>query len=181
MKTITVKYQIYKFKELNREAKDLAIANWYAKEDYPFFNEDLKESCRCLLDQYKIKYNDDLSLGYSLSYSQGDGLNFQGTFKWKNTDIKISHTWRYPFAEASYITMYDKNGDEIISKSARIEQIDDYNKFINKFIKIYLHICNELEKEGYEELAYRMDDKEFAEHCETNGYNFFKDGRMANL
>jgi hypothetical protein len=182
MKKITVVYSVYHFKELSREAKDRAIKDWYEDEDYPFLEDNLTESCKGLLEQHKITGGP--TLGYSLSYSQGDGLNFTGSFQWRGYSVNISHSWRYPFASASEITLYDKGDEELISASARIDPELDKSKEgkkLNQFIKIYLDICRQLEKEGYGILEYRMDDKEFAEHCKSNGYNFFKNGKMANL
>ncbi|MFA5240427.1 MAG: hypothetical protein WC476_12075 [Phycisphaerae bacterium] len=182
MKKVKVVYEVYRFKELNREAKDKAIANWYEKEDYPFLEEQLTESCKALLEAAKIK--GDPALGYSLSYSQGDGLNFTGEFEWRKYRITVTHSWRYPFASASEITLSNEEGGEIISESAKI--LPKFNaskesKLFNRFAKIYLGICFKLEREGYATLEYRMNDKEFAEHCQANNYNFFKDGRMINL
>jgi len=143
MKKVKVIYEVYRFKELGRKAK-------------------------ALLAQHKIK--GEPTLGYSLSCSQGDGLNFTGDFEWKGYQVKITHSWRYPFASASEIALYDKEGEEV-----------EEGKVAERFKTLYLQICKELEKEGYGVLDYRMDDKEFAEHCEVNEYNFFKNGRMANL
>ena len=182
MKKVKVVYEVYRFKELSQEAKDEAIANWYEHEDYPWLADDLTESCNALLEEEHIKGNPKLE--YSLSYCQGDGLNFTGEFFWRGYRVVITHSWRYPFASASEITLFDKEGEELVSRSARIDSEldkDKHGKRLNQFITIYLDICKRLEKEGYGILGCRMDDKEFSEHCEANEYNFFKDGKMANL
>lgn len=171
MKKIKVEYEVYDFEELSRESKDKVITKWYEEiEDYPFLSEDLSESCKALLEENKIKYFDDLELGYSLSYSQGDGLCFGGNFEWKNYNVKIIHNYKCEFASSAKITLIDKEGEEITEG-------EDFDQFES----IYLNICKKLEKEGYGILEYRMSDKEFSEVCEANDYNFFKDGRMANL
>jgi hypothetical protein len=166
MQTITVKYQVFNFQELNREAKEKAIKDHYEAEEYPFLESDLIESLKALLEQKKVKY-DNIKLLYSLSYCQGDGLCFTGNFEYKGKHYKITHSYRYYF-----------------SKSVEIEEIkEDENIYLpfqdNKdhpFIKLYLSICKELEKEGYGILEYRMNDKEFAEFCESNDYKFLKTG-----
>jgi hypothetical protein len=170
MKKVKVEYEVYDFKELSREAKDKAIEIWYEAENYPFLEEELTESCKALLKENKIKYFDDLKLGYSLSYSQGDGLHFVGNFEWKQYNIRIIHNYRYAFSSSAEISLINTEGEEITEGK-------DYEEFNS----IYLNICKKLEKEGYATLEYRMNDKEFQEHCKVNKYNFFKDGRMANL
>ena len=170
MKIVNVKYQVYQFKELSKEVKEKVKATWYENEDYYMLSDDLKESCKMFLDENKIKYNDDLNLGYSLSYSQGDGLNFTGNFEWKKYLIKITHSWRYSFASSSDIVIMDEEGEEI--NDEKIEK---------QFKDLYLDICKKLENEGYGVIEYRMDDKEFQELCNSNEYNFLKDGKMVNL
>ncbi len=163
----TREYKVYQFKELSEEAKENAIRIWYESEDYPFLSDDLTESCKTLLEGNKIQYNNDLNLGYSLSCCQGDGLNFTGNFQWKKYDIKITHSWRYPFASSSDISIVNEEGEDIENVKIR-----------EQFKNIYLNICNELEKEGYGILEYRMNDEEFTELCEWNDYWFLDNGKM---
>jgi len=161
-------YNVYRFNELSKEAREEAIKKWYEKEDYPFLSEDLKESCKALLEQYKIKYDDTLQLNYSLSYSQADGLCFFGNFEYKKKQYKITHDYRYDFPESVEIEEINKDGEEIY-----LSFQDDKD---NPFIKLYLKIAKEIEKERYGILEYRMSETEFNEHCEVNDYYFTKDG-----
>jgi hypothetical protein len=159
-------YKVYRFKELSKEAKEKAIEKWYEKEDYPFLKEDLKESCKALLEQHKIKY-DNLDILYSLSYCQGDGFCFTGNFIYKKKHYKITHSYNYYYPESVSI-------DEIINEEENGLNFQDDKD--NPFIKLYLKIARELEKEGYGILEYRMSEIEFNEHCEVNDYYFTKDG-----
>lgn len=163
-------YNVYRFKELSKEAKANAIAKWYEKEDYPFLSEDLQESLKGLLEQNKIKYNDDLKLFYSLGYCQGDGLCFVGNFEYKGKHYKIIHNYRYYFAESVGISEITEEGEENYLPFQENKE--------NLFIKKYLSICKELEKEGYNILEYRMDNKEFGELCESNDYWFTIEGNI---
>ena len=172
MKTITKKYQVYKFEELSREAKDRAIKDYYEREDYSFLKDDLTESLKALLEQYKISVLDNLELFYSLSHCQGGGLCFAGNFKYKGKDYNIIHSYRYYFAKTVGISEM-KNKEEWDGEYLSFQDNKDH-----PFIKLYLKICNELENEGYGILEYRMNDAEFAEHCEANGYIFLKDGDL---
>ena len=94
----------------------------------------------------------------------------EGEDDMKKYNVAITHSYSYAFASSSEITIMDEEGEEINNE-----------KINEQFKSIYLDICKKLEKEGYAELEYRMDYKEFSEHCEANTYNFFKDGRMVNL
>jgi len=170
MKKVRVEYEVYEYKELSKESKEKVLQEWYKNEDYPMLTDNLNETLKELLKENKIKETGETKLTYSLSYSQGDGLNFTGNFEWKKYTIKITHTWRYEFASSSDITVMDENGEEI--NSEKVEK---------QFKSIYLDICNELEKQGYAELEYRMNDEEMQELCDMNGYNFSKDGKMMNL
>lgn len=171
MKKVSIIYEVYEFKELSKEAKDKAKTTWYESEDYPMLGDNLKEMLGELLKEKKIKEIGETKLGYSLSYSQGDGLNFTGKFEWKKYLINITHSWRYEFASSSDIVIMDnESGEEINNK--KIEE---------QFKELYIGICKKLEKSGYAELEYRMNDKDFQEHCETNEYNFSKNGKMINL
>lgn len=161
-------YNVYRFKELSKEAKEKAIEKWYEHEDYHFLAEDLKESCKALLEQYKVKY-EALELLYSLSYCQGDGLCFTGNFEYKKRHYKIEHHYRYYFARSVEITEIKDEEEEYFNFQ------DDKD---NPFIKLYLKIAKELEKEGYGILEYRMDEKEFNEHCERNDYWFTEAGEI---
>jgi len=171
MKTITKQYKVYKFEELNQEAKDRAIKDFYDIEDYSFLSDDLTESLKALLEQKKVKY-ENIRLLYSLSYCQGDGLCFTGDFNYKGKQYKITHNYRYYFATSVEINEINKEGEEIYL-------LFQDNKD-NSFIKIYRSICKELEEEGYGILEYRMTDADFAELCDSNEYKFLENGELFN-
>lgn len=162
MKTIEIK--LYDFNELSEKAKEKAKAQWYECEDYPFLEDDLIESCQEYLRQAKVKFQ-DIAVLYSLGYSQGDGLCFTGTISKGKNSLVLTHNYRYYFATSVTMTFY-KNGEEV-----------DENEELKN---IYLDTCRQLEKEGYDILEYRMDDDEFSEHCEVNGYTFEENGTMHN-
>jgi len=170
MKIVLMEYKVYEFEELSPEARKNAIDKWYEHEDYCYLEDELTECCKSLLEENNIVLKENLKLGYSLSYSQGDGLNFTGNFYWKKYDIRIKHSWRYQFASSSVIVIYNNRGEELPENHV------DYEKFK----KLYLNICNELEKYGYAELEYRMNDDEFSHHCEINEYTFSENGELFN-
>ena len=172
----TRQYKVYKFSELSEEAKEKAINKWYEGEDYPFLEIDLTESCKALLEENNIKYDDTLKLYYSLGYCQGDGLCFIGDFVYRGKQFKISHSSRYYHEYSTDIEVYDNKLDEWECLDDKMNK--EYKGIRGKFIEKYLKICRELEKEGYGIIEYRMDNEEFNELCEANGCMFTEDGTI---
>jgi len=159
-----IKLKVYNFNELSDEVKQKVIDKWYEEEDYPFLSEDLTEQTKMLLDENNVEY-DDLKVYYSLSCSQGDGLCFIGNFKYKGHSFKITHNWRYYFAESVDIVEVNDEGEEI-------------ENHVEEFKKVYLKVAKEVEKAGYSILEYRMNFEEFNEMCEANEYEFYENGEM---
>lgn len=71
----THKIKLYSFEELNEKAKKTAIENWR-------LNDDLYHEGEMLSEIFKQRLSDlgyeDMSVEFSLSYSQGDGVAFYG-------------------------------------------------------------------------------------------------------
>lgn len=171
MKTITTKIDVYNFAELSETAKQNAINNWYESEDYPFLSSDLKELLIDTLQTKKIDYQ-NLKHYYSLSYCQGDGYCFVGTFFWKNLTIKVKHSSSH---------YYHKYTVDFEFYSQKDSSEKDGTKNAENFKKLYYSICDEMEKEGYSIIDYRMNFDEFSELCEANFYTFDFNGNMINL
>ena len=68
MKTIQI--NLYKFSELSEEGKKKAIEEWYKNEDYPLLEDDLTESCFCLLQEKDVKY-ENIKLLYRYQIAEG--------------------------------------------------------------------------------------------------------------
>lgn len=75
MKTITKTYNVYTYSELSDEAKNV-VNRWYLDDSERVyeFEDDCIESLKNLFP------HSDLKVQFSLSYSQGDGLNIYGKF-----------------------------------------------------------------------------------------------------
>ena len=167
MKTIEI--NLYSFDELSDKAKENAIEKWYEKEDYYFLSQDLKESLISLLNERNIYYQ-DIKLLYSLSYCQGDGLCFTGILEKNGITLKLSHKYRYYYANSVDMLFYNQECEDIEEEDERTEELKN----------IYFEICEILENEGYSILEYRMNDEEFSDLCDANGYYFTEDGIMKN-
>lgn len=190
MKVITKEYKVYEFNELKEDVKQKVIDKWYENEDYLFLTNDIKEE-KNQID----KYFTDVTLIYSLSYSQGDGLSFKGEFnllQWLKDKTNLKTSVINALNEYIY-TVNSKGSKGHYCYASKWDIQYDYNSDIDYphiekiWVKIfcdiqdyYIDICKKLEEFGYSILDYRMNFKEFNEMCQSNEYNFLEDGKMVN-
>jgi len=191
MRVAIKKTKVYKFKELSKEVKEDVIKNWYENEDYPFLEDNISEELKQI-----DKYFSDTKLQYSLSCCQGDGLSFSGEFdleKFLNYKTKLKKSVKWAINELiCNVSSKGNDGHYCYAHKNDIEYEDNYcgtqradrlyklfeDKVLPMIQDYYLGICEKLEKMGYAELDYRMDNKEFAEHSEVNEYEYTKDGKI---
>lgn len=171
MRTFTTEHTVYKFNELSDEAKEKALEKQreFEGEDMPFLTEDMQDHLtEVLLPEHKIKYEkSNLRIYYSLSYSQGDGAMFEGTFKWRGYDVAVEQSGHYSHYNSKSINIETRHGN------------DASKKVYEEFNEIYVEICQKLEKYGYDEIEYRLKDETLIETIEANEYEFYEDGRIA--
>jgi hypothetical protein len=178
MKTKTI--NIYTIDELNQKAQEKALSNYIENNDYQFLSEDLNERLHELLEENNIKdLNDTSKAGtkptpvyYSLSYSQGDGACFEGSFEWKGYNITIKQSGRYYHSNSKDI---DFNIDMETYQDAETLEKDE-----EEFETIYQKICKTLEKYGYDFIEYQDSMENFKENCNTNEWTFLADGTLEN-
>lgn len=163
MRTAIKETKVYKFEELSKEAKEYVKQKYYENEEYPFLCEDLTESCKALLEEAGASYS-DIRLLYSLSYSQGDGLCFTGTIEKGGKELRLTHNYRYYFANSVSMEFIGEQGEEV----DEISELKD----------IYFSVCKKLEDEGYGILEYRMTDEEFSEFADNNEYEYTETGKL---
>ncbi len=170
METKTI--NLYKFSELSKEAKEKVIEKHYENEEHPFLEDNLKEFLIAGLTERGIEFDrDDIKVLYSFSYSQGDGFCFTGKLTKNGILLKLTHNYRY---------YYDKSVEREFFDTETGEELD--GEFNEKDIELwtdYLALCKECEKQGYDELEYRMNDEEFEEYSEDNEYMYFKSGKRS--
>ena len=167
MKTISIK--LYEYSELSKEAKAKALAEWNDENnDYLFLEEDIKDTCTTLLTKYGIT-GDPVEVSYSLSYCQGDGAMFYGTFTWKDYSIKINHVGRYSHSNSKEI--------EILNEKTGINAPEAAER---AFEIIYQSICEAMETRGYAHIEAERSEEFFISACEANDYTFEADGTMRN-
>lgn len=73
MRTVTIEKEVYKYDELSDDAKE-NVQNWY----FEHFRESWEFTDIVEQDLENLFGKNDLDVEYSLSYSQGDGLNVYG-------------------------------------------------------------------------------------------------------
>jgi hypothetical protein len=184
--------QIYNFNELSQEAKDTAINNFRDVHEIhlDFFNDEAKE----IISQRGFKGN--IKLQYSLSNCQGDGLSFNcdyfdsekfyeifrevlGSGKDKTIETILDNSYfkvkgisgRYCYAHENDLEYtFDDNID-----APNIEEV--VGKVEAKLVEIYLDLCKELEKMGYDEIEYQYSDEYIANELIEREYEFLENGK----
>lgn len=187
MKTIEI--ELYKFTELSENAKNTAIENERKKEiEFDWFSD----FCHDQISENGFKGN--IKLQYSLSRSQGDGLSFYcdyfdnlndlfiqilGTEKQKTIDTILNNIYfkcdgnngRYCYASKNDITL---ELDDYKGNNYLIHEI--VSKVESKLKDLYIDLCNQLEKQGYEDIEHQYSDEYISETLTENDYYFTIDG-----
>ncbi len=193
----TIRTKVYKFEELNNNAKAVAI-EWYKKYDEVYLDY-LNDSALEQIEQ--AGFYDDVELQYSLSYSQGDGLSFScnevkeslllsffaeilGENKEKTAKIIIENCSfenignkgnHYCYASANDITFeLDERGRKFESNSINkvVSQVE------SKLQRLYFDLCKDLEKQGYADIEYQRSDEVVVENIIANDYEFTINGNI---
>lgn len=169
MKTKTI--TLYNYEELSKEAQERAREDYNTINEYPSLSNDMRERLSTLLDDNGIESQSQANVLYSLSYCQGDGAMFEGTFIWKGYSVTVEQSGHYYHFNSKIITWNDFVGEEQETKE---------NKIAEDFDVIYIKICKELAQYGYEIIKYEDSEESFIDTCEANGYTFLENGKMEN-
>lgn len=185
--------QVYNFNELSQEAKETAINNF--KNNYEinldFFNDEAKE----IISERGFKGN--IKLQYSLSNSQGDGLSFGCDYF---DSQKLHEIFREVLGSGkdktietilnnSYFKLNGNSGRYCYANIGDLEYIFDDNinapnieevvgKVEKKLVEIYLDLCKELEKMGYDEIEYQYSDEFIANELMELEFQFTEYGKI---
>lgn len=175
MKTITKNYNVYTFDELSQEAKDKARNNFIAQNEYYFLPDNMNERLHELLEENNIEDLNNTKptqVLYSLSCCQGDGAMFEGVFLWKGYTIEVRHSGNYCHYNSKTIVSITREDADVTD--------EEHDRIYEKFNDLYISICKELERYGYNYIEYEDSEEYFAETCEANGYTFLESGEMFN-
>jgi len=161
MRTETI--SVLQFDELKSEIQEKVIEKYREDLDYPFLSDNLDEELNELLQKHKIK--GEATIYYNLSYSQGSGCCFIGSFKWRNYNITIQHRSNLDYHKRTvgiYIeTRFGNEAKESINQ---------------EFEQIYSKICDRLEESGYNYIEAEQESENIAENIRINEYEFLADG-----
>ncbi len=159
--------QIYKFNELSKGVQRKVIEEYKKNIDYPFLEDGIKDKLNELLLKNDIKTISGLEVYYSLSYCQGDGACFIGVFEWKNFKIYVEHSGNYYHYNSKTIDINNKETGE---------EPENYEEVYKNFNALYIDICKELEKVGYEYIEEENKDENIKDNIEINEYEFYENG-----
>lgn len=190
MKTINT----YNFNELSDSSKEVAIDSFrYIIDTHlDFFNED----CIGIIEQNGFYGN--IKLYYSLGYCQGDGLSFSCEFikteilqklfkevlgegKDKTIQLIIDNCYFNLLSNTGGYYYYARRSDlefrfDDNINALNIEEV--VGKVEDKLRELYLSLCKELEKQGYDEIEYQFSDEYISDLLEANDYEFLEDGQL---
>lgn len=166
MKTITRTIELYEFHELSDKAKQKAIEKYSNDEEYLFLRESLLDCLIYELEKLGFEHA-DIKIYYSLSYSRGDGLMFEGTVTDKDgNEYTIKQQGHYYHERSTSIEGENVDGDDI--------ETDDFEE------NVYIPLCKKIRDIGYNEIEYKQSEEYMQEICEANDYTFTIDGIMEN-
>lgn len=195
MKTISV--NLYSFDELSEAAKQVAIEK----------RRQSKYECDYLLECFSDDATgkiieagfEDPKLSYSLNNCQGDGLSFKASNYDKEKLIELFKKHLGPNKEKTIDLILDylsieikgntgnhycyasKNDIELIFEyyNSEVPNIEDIIAAVESDLKdIYMNLCDELEKQGYEEIEYQFSDECITEDIQANEYEFTEEGHV---
>lgn len=198
MRIVTTETKVYTYDELDNDAKERARSA-YLETREPYFFTDM-----VIADLRGAFPNSDLSVGYSLSYSQGDGLNVYGevslddVLRYMGTDAnaiwtgKQIRTLKHYADECGYIhlpentTLYEycyvDRCDVAYKWESELEYAcyaninrDVLDTLQNVVVDVFTKLCSQYEEWGYD-YFYEITDEDMKETCDANGYEFTEDG-----
>jgi hypothetical protein len=198
MKPITVTKTVYTLGELSDSARQTAlekmssfIYEWIESDQITeYLNGELAGLLTGTYDgeisSKELKKRTGLTVEWSLSNCQGDGVAIYGTLnsddapnvEWHGASTAIfarnSHGHHYSHENCMTVSLfsYDEGGDEN----------DAYTDTTEKFAEQFRDICRKLSRWGYEHIHSLTDELAIIEHLEMNdGRRFTEDGDFAPI
>lgn len=203
---VVTEYELYKYEELNSEAKEKAKRNYLDNLEPALFTDEVETDLKTVFP------NSDLKVQYSLNYLQGDGLSVYGSLDFedifnilKENDYPSLTEGIDPFSEKEIKTLRfyanEIGGFKINEKPRYLFFCEwDYNfadDWVNtfkytslSFIKIDLiyrfekaiktimrRYCKKWEDAGYK-FFYKIDDEALKEMSDDNGWEYLADGTL---
>lgn len=189
MVTITKKINLYEYNELEEKAKERAKEN-FLETRRELDNDMFTEIAMEIIRNY-FQFTDGLEIQYSLSSSQGDGVNIYGKFDLRNVEgmdwlkleidnFELTENFRYCYSLKSQTET--ETVDEIISdfECAFGHEITNWQVMeIRKMVETVFEKLKKAEKEiedyGYK-FFYEVSDAEIKEYADANGVLYLYNG-----
>ncbi len=168
MKTFSI--NLFDYSELSEEAKKKARNTYKANNDYYNLENDMIDFINQLLPEYEIE--GDATPYWSLSYCQGDGAMFEGSFYWKGYSVNVKHSGRYYHSNCKEIDIVDSSKDDSPDAPKEVYQ---------EFEELYQEICKKLEKHGYSCIEYEDSEEFIADQFDCNEYKFLESGKVFSI
>ena len=192
-----IETKAYTFDELSDDAKEKLIEK-FREDKYEYLNLDyFYDDCVYQLEELGFV---NPKIQYSLGYCQGDGLSFEADKYTRLEDLYIKelgkgkeHTAQVLADNSTFICTGNK-GHYCYSSTSDIDlYIENYSSTINtdceninnvvdivrgELEDLYVDICSNLEKQGYDEIEYQLSDECIIEDIQCNEYEFTKEGKL---
>ena len=192
-----IETEAYTFDELSDDIKEKVIDSFREDKNEYLHLDFFKEDCVYQLEELGFV---NPKIQYSLGYCQGDGLSFEADEYTKLKDLYIEelgkgkeytaqlladnstfictgNKGRYCYASTSDIDLYIENHTSTINMDC-----DNINNVVDivrtKLEDLYVDICSNLEKQGYDEIEYQLSDECIIEDIKCNEYEFTKYGKL---
>lgn len=178
MKEVTMVFNVYRFEELNEEAKEV-VKRWYLDgQDSSNFNDILKSELELFFP------NSDLNINYTLNYCPGDYMNINGNISLKDV---LWFAEKNKLNQKTYEYAHDFFTEEELSllvgwfEEMEPIKLSKVNYGVKKFQRFFTDsltaLTNEFKEMGYN-FFYEISDEELQEHCENNDYWFYENGEF---
>lgn len=180
---------LYNFNELSEEVRRKLIEREIERIIDDNF-ECLPEYFEEMMEEEEI---DDLKISYSLSYSQGDGVSFEGVINFEKENIfkKVLDNSRYKqdiiklLNDGYTFRLIRKNYNYYHKYTCGVDcDAYFYDEKISEILEVfhqdlegvYYNLCNRYEKLGYN--CYNVSEEEAIERILEKDLLYFEDGRI---
>lgn len=203
---VVTEYELYKYEELNSEAKEKAKRNYLDNLEPAQFTDEVETDLKTVFP------GSDLKVQYSLNHLQGDGLSVYGSLDFEDIfnilngndhpsliegiahfaekeiktlrfyaseegTLNVDINWRYSFFCDWCYNFADDWIDTFESDGLSSIKTDLIYRFEKTVKTIMQRYCKEWEKEGYQFFC-EIDDESMEEISEAVGWEYLADGTL---
>lgn len=203
---VVTEYELYKYEELNSEAKEKAKRNYLDNLEPALFTDEVETDLKTVFP------NSNLKVQYSLNYCQGDGLSVYGSLDFEdifnilkgndypslteNIDpftekeiktlrfyanekgaLNVDINQRYPFFCDWCYNFADNWIDTFESDGFSFIQTELIYRFEKAIKTIMRRYCKKWEDAGYK-FFYKIDDESMEEMSNDGGLEYLADGTL---